>query len=201
MIQINKSAARGIGVPNCSNSRERTISMCIYLYVKTHNITGLKYLGQTRSKNPHTYAGSGTYWLRHLNVHGKDYSTEILKECQTLEELKIWGQYYSKLWNVVENKEWANLTEENGRGGKTVTNFHHSVESKQAISDARKGIQFSEEHLSKLKNREFSDDHKNKLKAARAKQVISPETKAKMRDAQLKRWSLRKQVKLLSSNR
>jgi hypothetical protein len=34
-----------------------------YLYVKTHNITGLKYLGYTSRKNPHKYTGSGTRWL------------------------------------------------------------------------------------------------------------------------------------------
>ena len=37
----------------------------IYLYKKTHNKTGLKYLGKTISKDPYTYSGSGVYWTRH----------------------------------------------------------------------------------------------------------------------------------------
>lgn len=37
----------------------------IYLYVKTHNITGLKYLGKTNNKDPHSYKGSGKYWILH----------------------------------------------------------------------------------------------------------------------------------------
>ena len=47
-----------------------------YLYVKTHNVTGLKYLGQTK-RNPITYKGSGKRWNNHLNVHGNNVTTEI----------------------------------------------------------------------------------------------------------------------------
>lgn len=89
-----------------------------YLYVKTHNISGLKYLGQTR-QDPFKYLGSGKYWKNHLNVHGKDISTKILRECHTSDEIKYWGIYYNKLWNIVENAEWANLKIEDGTGGDT----------------------------------------------------------------------------------
>ena len=91
--------------------------MCIYLYVKTHRKTGLKYLGKTSAKNPHAYKGSGVYWRSHLSKHGNDVETTILKECQTNHEVTQWGLYYSNLWNVVSSDEWANLTEESGAGG------------------------------------------------------------------------------------
>jgi hypothetical protein len=90
--------------------------MTIYLYVKTHNKTGLKYLGKTTSKNPHKYKGSGADWKTHLKEYGADYTTEIIKECQTNEELNQWGRYYSKLWNVVESIDWANRIPETGGG-------------------------------------------------------------------------------------
>jgi len=93
------------------------ISMITYLYVKIHNVTGLKYLGKTTSTDPHKYPGSGKYWKNHLYKHGFDYTTEILKECETAEEVKIWGKYYSELWNVTKSNEWANLKPENGDGG------------------------------------------------------------------------------------
>jgi hypothetical protein len=70
--------------------------MTIYLYVKTHNKTGLKYLGKT-SKNPHTYLGSGVDWKVHLKEYGLDHTTEIIKECQDNQELNHWGRYYSNL--------------------------------------------------------------------------------------------------------
>jgi hypothetical protein len=91
--------------------------MTIYLYIKTHNKTGLKYLGKTTSKDPHKYKGSGTHWKRHLKKYGYDYNTEIIRECQSKEELKEWGIYYSNLWNIVESQEWANLRPEEGDGG------------------------------------------------------------------------------------
>ena len=91
--------------------------MTIYLYVKTHTITGLKYLGKTKSKDPHKYPGSGTYWRRHLKTHGVTYTTEILQECQTDNEVTQWGLHYSELWDVVASNEWANLKPEAGDGG------------------------------------------------------------------------------------
>lgn len=89
--------------------------MTIYLYKKTHNVTGLQYLGKT-TRNPFTYKGSGVYQSKHIKKHGYDVTTVILKECETNEEVKKWGLYYSNLWNVVENKLWANLIPESGEG-------------------------------------------------------------------------------------
>ena len=40
-----------------------------YLYVKTHRITGLKYLGKTK-QDPYKYRGSGVYWTSHIKKHG-----------------------------------------------------------------------------------------------------------------------------------
>lgn len=95
--------------------------MTIYLYKKTHNKTGFKYLGKT-SQDPYKYKGSGDLWKPHLRKHGYDVTTEILKECQTNDELRHWGLYYSELWNVVYerdefgHKTWANLIPESGEG-------------------------------------------------------------------------------------
>jgi hypothetical protein len=107
--------------------------MIIYLYVKTHNITGLKYLGQTQAKDPHKYPGSGKYWKDHLAKHGSDYTTEILHECYSKEEITHLGIYYSNLWNIVESEEWANLKIEQGNGGR------QSEEVRRRIGEAGKG--------------------------------------------------------------
>ena len=89
-----------------------------YLYLKTHNDTGLKYLGKT-TQNPFVYKGSGVYWQSHLKKHGENVTTEILGEFETLEEFAEVSLYYSKLWNVKDNKEFANLIDESGDGGDT----------------------------------------------------------------------------------
>jgi len=93
-----------------------------YLYKKTHQKTGLKYLGYTK-RNPYTYTGSGSYWSAHLKKHGYTIDTEILLETNSKDEIKIKGQYYSTLWNIVNAKDingkkvWANLKPEAADGG------------------------------------------------------------------------------------
>jgi hypothetical protein len=91
----------------------------IYLYLKTHNITGLKYLGKTEQCDPHLYTGSGKRWKAHLKKHGYDVTTQILLETTDHNEIKRWGEYYSALWNIVNNLEFANLRSESGDGGDT----------------------------------------------------------------------------------
>ena len=105
--------------------------MTIYLYVKTHNKTGLKYLGKT-TKDPYTYLGSGVDWKIHLKEYGKPHSTQVIRECQTNQELNKWGRYYSNLWNVSESLDWANRIPETGGG-------NCRPESAKKISDKLKG--------------------------------------------------------------
>jgi len=96
--------------------------MTIYLLKKTHPKTGLMYLCKT-VQNPLTYKGSGKDWLPHLAQYGDDHYTEIIRECQSKEEFKYWGRYYSRLWHIVTaqddfgNKIWANQKIEGGDGG------------------------------------------------------------------------------------
>jgi hypothetical protein len=147
--------------------------MCIYLYIKTHKKTGLKYLGKTSSNNPHTYPGSGVYWRKHLDKHGYDYDTKILKECQTNQEVVEWGQYYSKLWNVVASDEWANLTEENGSGGNNGLVWTSEMREEQSKrfkgqpslnkGKTYKEIYGSEKAVEKVKK--FKETYKKKLES------------------------------------
>ena len=92
--------------------------MKIYLYLKTHANTGLKYLGKTIT-DPYTYLGSGKRWRRHLAKHGNDIITEVLLETEDAQELAAVGLYYSNLWNIVEDQSFANMRPETGDGGDT----------------------------------------------------------------------------------
>lgn len=93
--------------------------MIHYLYIKTHNVTGLKYLGQTISKDPHKYTGSGVYWKRHLKAHGSNFTTTILLATESKDDLIDTGIFFSRLFGVVQSSDWANLIEESGTGGNT----------------------------------------------------------------------------------
>lgn len=84
-----------------------------YLYLKTHNITNLKYLGYTKN-DPFKYKGSGVHWSRHLSEYGNSVTTEILLATDDFDELSSTGLFFSKLYDIVNSKNFANLCEEDG---------------------------------------------------------------------------------------
>lgn len=85
-----------------------------YLYIKTHNVTGLKYFGKTTSKDPHRYKGSGHIWTPHIKKHGYDVTTEILGYFTDQDICVSVALDFSEKNNIVDSKEWANLMLENG---------------------------------------------------------------------------------------
>jgi hypothetical protein len=88
--------------------------MSIYhLYVKTHNQTKLKYLGQT-IQDPYWYLGSGIEWLKHLKEYGNDISTDIIGSYNTKEELREVALLISKEFDIVNSSDWANMVPEYG---------------------------------------------------------------------------------------
>ena len=84
------------------------------LRLLTHKNTGLKYLSYHYGtlKTNKNYLGSGKYWTAHLSKHGKTVSSTILYKTYNKNEIVEQGLYYSKLWSIVESKEFANLIEE-----------------------------------------------------------------------------------------
>ena len=150
----------------------------IYIYIKTHNKTGLKYLGQTQSKNPHSYVGSGKYWRLHLKVHGNDVTTQILRECSTKQEVRHWGEYFSNLFDVVNDKGWANLKPETGDGGSpkgTNLGRSHTEKTRKLISEKKKGIPNPKTAIPR------TEKQKNHLRQINTGKTLSIETKEKMR--------------------
>lgn len=142
--------------------------MTIYLYVKTHNKTGLKYLGKTE-KDPYKYKGSGLHWLRHLKKHGSDLTTVILRECHSENEVKIWGMHYSEKWNVVESQEWANLKEERGDGGRASDKLYKTWSEKLTglTWEERWGSEVAAAAKLKMTGRTLSDDTKKNMSRAK----------------------------------
>lgn len=110
----------------------------IYLYVKTHNVTGLKYFGKTTLKDPYKYLGSGKYWIRHLNAHGTDISTEIIETFDDANEASEYAMKFSRENNIVESKEWANLMFETVKDG--VLGYNHTKETKETLSEKSKSM-------------------------------------------------------------
>lgn len=134
--------------------------MNIKLYLKESPL-GLKYLGKCESVDPFKYKGSGVIWKRHLKAHNfteTDIKTTILFETDNKEEFKKVALYYSKLWDIVNNKEFANLIPEQGDGGVTSGCF-------------KKGVVFTDEHKAKLSRSRRSYTHSDATNKKRGRSI------------------------------
>jgi hypothetical protein len=87
-----------------------------YLYAKQHRVTGLRYFGKT-TRDPYKYLGSGLHWKRHLKIHGKDIDTTWVQAYTDLSICEEEALFFSKVYNIVDSKEWANVKPENGKDG------------------------------------------------------------------------------------
>jgi hypothetical protein len=97
--------------------------MAIYLLIKEHKNTGLKYLCKhvaSSFSECEKYKGSGVYWKKHLAKHGNDVSTTCLFVTENKQEFKKIATKYSKEYDVVNSNQWANLCNEEGQGGNTI---------------------------------------------------------------------------------
>lgn len=85
------------------------------LLVMSHNTTGLKYFCKTSLLDRiQRYKGSGTRWLNHLNVHGKDITVGVLGFYTDEKRCNDTALQFSKENNIVKSDEWANLIDETG---------------------------------------------------------------------------------------
>lgn len=140
--------------------------MHIYLYLKTHKTTGLKYLGMT-TQDPFKYCGSGDRWLRHLKKHGNNIHTEILFESQDEHEFSRVALEYSEKFDVVNSEEFANLVPEDGRLG--CFGIVHSKEGLRRIAES-----------SKKRNQGPNNPMFGRTHTPETKRLISEQTKGKM---------------------
>ena len=151
-----------------------------YLYVKTHNVTGLKYFGKTTG-DPFSYRGSGKYWLEHLKIHGNDVSTNVIGFFENKDECVTTALSFSNNHNIVyavnedNKKTWANQIVENGIDGGAARYGQHSAETKKKISDAQIGKNISDETRRKIKKARKMQDmsHMKKPKSVEQKLKIS----------------------------
>jgi len=89
--------------------------MTIYLYIKQHSKTGLKYFGRTEKSNPWIYLGSGRYWKNHIKKYGKEFvETLAVFEFTNQTDCTNFALSFSTKNNIVESKEWANQCLEDG---------------------------------------------------------------------------------------
>lgn len=162
------------------------------LYLKEHKDTGLKYLGYTKRENVHSYPGSGVYWRKHLSKHGWNYTTDILLETESEEELKNVGIYYSELWSICDSREFANLKTEEGVSGSS-----YGIETRKKMSDSAKKrgapvTAWTSEQVSEMNKKSWQDPDTRKKRS----EGISKALKGKTRGPQSEECKLKKSIAL-----
>ena len=113
---------------------------CIYL--RTNLVNGKQYVGQTVNFKNREYDWKclkAIYANKYLsNARAKygfeNFKVEILKECNTKEELNKWEKHYVDELNTKVPNGY-NLTD----GGNSLSGFKHSDESKKKMSESTKG--------------------------------------------------------------
>lgn len=91
-----------------------------YLMVKSAPTIKMKYLCKCAdNKDPYEYKGSGKLWHRYLRKYDPYIITWVIGHYSSNLDLRVAGEYYSNLFDVVSSKDWANLIPETGDGGST----------------------------------------------------------------------------------
>lgn len=170
-----------------------------YVYITTNLINGKKYIGKrSKPEFDSNYVGSGKLLKRAIKKYGKDnFKCEVIKWCETEEELnsseKFFIQKYNAqasdmFYNISSGGDWGDITKgmskedyEAWKRKISPIGRHHSEETKRKMSEARKGIKFSEETLKKMSknnsgenNNMFGTKWSANRRSSWAKQLYKP---------------------------
>lgn len=173
--------------------------MCVYL--RTNIINGKQYVGQTVNfkdrecgwRTKQTYS-SGAIDNARAKYGIDNFKTDILKECQSPEELDYWEQYYIKELNTKVPSGY-NLTD----GGGGMSGFKHREEVKIKISNTLKGEKnhfYQKHHTDETKQKiseansgtkngmygkHLSEESKRKLSnAMKGRHILHPKSRKKV---------------------
>ena len=147
------------------------------VYLRTNLVNGKQYVGQTvnfENREYHWHNLKNRYAGKLIDNARKKYGTkcwavEILKECNTQEDLNKWEMFYIKEYNT-KTPNGYNLTD----GGEGSLGYIVSEETRKKISENTKGEKnpfygkhHSKETIEKLKNKIVSEETRKKMSEAR----------------------------------
>lgn len=159
-----------------------------FIYMTTNLITNEKYIDKHYGTEDDSYLGSGKILQRAILKYGKEnFKREILYISQNVEENNQKEKEFIKAYNAIEDKNFYNIAEGGDGGdifhtlpleqqdqlrerarlqctgeGNPMYGKHHSEETKQKMSDAKKGKKLGAENgnakgISAYKNSEMTD--------------------------------------------
>ena len=127
-------------------------TMCINIIYKLTNTANSKiYIGQTwdslEERWDHGWGYKSCRYLQSaIDKYGKDsFRYELLTIAHTQECADYWEIYFIEKFNSRDHGVGYNI-----RGGGSRGKFHHTIETKRKISEAKMGTILSEEHKQKI---------------------------------------------------
>lgn len=147
-----------------------------YVYKITNLVNGKIYVGKHSTDNlGDNYMGSGIRLRQAYKKYGLEcFNKEIMQFYTSEEELNRGEIYWIARLNSTDQNIGYNLAY-GGEGG-TYKGYHLTEETKQKISEAKKG----KKHKT---HKPFSEEHRRKLSEAKKGRACSEETKRKIREA------------------
>jgi len=149
-----------------------------FIYITTNNLDGMKYIGQKMfNVRWIQYLGSGTRLINAIRKYGKgSFSKEIVSFAYSKEELNDMEIKFIKYYNADSSDNYYNIA---SGGSVFMAGKHHSKDSKNKMSESRKGKVASSETKQKMSKwqigRKLSEKTKEKMKYKK-----SDETKQKL---------------------
>jgi hypothetical protein len=156
--------------------------------IKRHRNTGLMYFCKTSTRHPLKYYWSGSYWKKHLKIHGKDVDTVWYRLFDCEEDLVEFALFFSEVFDIVAattngKKIWANELPEDGLQGGQNRGMPSPL---KGIPTGRPSVwkgKSRPEHSMMLKGRKQTIEHSNKISQALKQYTRTPEHNAKISEA------------------
>jgi group I intron endonuclease len=132
-----------------------------FIYITTCTINNKKYHGQRKySAGWEKYLGSGVAFCNAVEKYGKEnFHREIICEADTAEELNRLEYELSVKYDVVNSEEWYNLC----YGGYSTNGYKFSEETKQIMSEKKKGLYAGAKNPMYGVHRKLTAEHKQKI--------------------------------------
>jgi len=155
-----------------------------FVYLTTNLVNGKQYVGSHKGDIDDNYLGSGKILLNAIKKYGsKNFKRKIIKECNSLDNLKLETKYISEYNTLVPNG--YNILKNGGH-------VNWTPELRQRLSDKNKGKILSKEHKKKigdsLRNKKRDPKIGKKISETRIKNnsyIVNDLTKEKIRAANL----------------
>lgn len=136
----------------------------VYLWINTVN--NKKYIGSHVGTEDDGYIGSGRLFMQAVNKYGiESFERVILERVENKDDVRTREEYYLKLFNVANDKQFYNLKDVAAGGFEYINTGPLAEEYKAKRVEKQKQFYAANGHPRGMLGKKHSDEHRAKLKA------------------------------------